>query len=477
MDRNRRALLSYASGAAVLALLPHTSHAARSAPVQLTSGLTAGSFQQFTAVIEVDGTLRLNPDGQKVTTKPIQVVADLEFDEKALAVGQRARCVRHYTKAEAAIKIDRGGLTNKLRDELRTVCIEVGEESATMYSPLGPLTRDELELLKLPADPALWQALLPTKAVQAGDNWKLSDPTLAMLLGIEVVTTNEVTAKLVQMDDKLAQMELAGAVTGAIGGVSAEFDLKAKYSFDLAKKYIPWVALGIKEKRAIGHAQPGYEITSRVRIAATPLRSSPHLADGFLAQFPLELKDGSTLLSHESTEGGFHLLHDRRWHVMADHRDATIMRMVDHGDLIAQCNISRLKNLAPDKRLSLDGFAQEVQTTLGKTLDHILDTDQSTTDQGLRQLRIVAAGTVQEVPVQWTYYHLTDDEGRSAALVYTMDSRLVERFAELDRAMVSSLELRSRAIDSAAPATANTPEKKPAAPAEQAAKPAASTKK
>ena len=95
MDRNRRVLLSYASGAAVLALFPHTSHAARSAPVQLTSGLTAGSFQQFTAVIEVEGILRLNPDGQKVTAKPIQVVADLEFDEKALVVGQRARCVRH----------------------------------------------------------------------------------------------------------------------------------------------------------------------------------------------------------------------------------------------------------------------------------------------------------------------------------------------------------------------------------------------
>ena len=46
----------------------------------------------------------------------------------------------------------------------------------------------------------------------------------ATLLGIEVVTANDVTAKLVQNDGKLAMMELQGNVAGAIGGVATDID-------------------------------------------------------------------------------------------------------------------------------------------------------------------------------------------------------------------------------------------------------------
>jgi hypothetical protein len=186
----------------------------------------------------------------------------------------------------------------------------------------------------------------------------------------------------------------------------------------------------------------------------------------------MELKEGSTLLTHDSKEGEFTLLHDRRWHVVADNQASTILRLVDRGDLIAQCNISRLKDMPEGKQLALDAFQEEVGSTLGKgpeggtanktTERQVVNADQATTDNGLRQLRVVVAGAVQEVPVQWTYYHLSDSKGRNIALVFTMDARLVERFAELDRSMISSLELRSRAAD-AAPSAEENPQEAPAA--------------
>jgi hypothetical protein len=266
--------------------------------------------------------------------------------------------------------------------------------------------------------------------------------------------------------------------------VATDLDVKAKYNFDLAQKQISWLALGIKEKRAIGHAEPGYEITSRVRIGAESISQSPQLADSLLKQFPMDLKEGSTLLTHESKDGAFTLLHDRRWHVVADDQASTILRLVDRGDLISQCNISRLKDMPAGKQLTLEAFQEEVASTLGKNIQgatadagkrEVVNSDQATTDGGLRQLRVIVAGAVQEVPVQWTYYHLSDEKGRNIALVYTMDARLAERFAELDRSMISSLELRSRAADAATetPSEEN-PQEAPAA--ETASKPNAKAK-
>ena len=56
---------------------------------------------------------------------------------------------------------------------------------------------------------------------------------------------------------------MAGVVQGAIGGVSTEIELKAKYEYDLQQKRITWFALLIKEKRAVGHVSPGTLSTAR----------------------------------------------------------------------------------------------------------------------------------------------------------------------------------------------------------------------
>jgi hypothetical protein len=330
---------------------------------------------------------------------------------------------------------------------VKLVCVNVGEESATVYSPLGPMLRDELELLKVPGEAVVWNALLPSKPVKPGDTWKPADTTLAKLLGIEVITQAKVTAKLIEVKGGLAMMELDGSISGAVGGIATDMNLKAKFNFDLARRQVTWLALGIAEKRAIGHAEPGYDITSRVRVSATPLSTSAELADGLLKSFDLKMHSGSTLLTHDSTEGAFQLLHDRRWHVMADHRDATILRLIDHGDLIAQCNITRLRDQPVDKYLALDAFQQEITGTLGKNFEQVVTADESTTENGLRQLCVVIAGQAQDVPVQWTYYHLTDRTGRSTSMVFTMDARLADRFAELDRSLVGTLVMRSRSID------------------------------
>ena len=117
--------------------------------------------------------------------------------------------------------------------------------------------------------------LLPEKAVGIGQTWEHEGPVLAGLLGLEAVHQSDAKSTLVAVQEGIAKMELSGSVSGAVGGVAADVQIEANYSFDLAKKRITHLALSIREDRAIGHAAPGLDVTARVRMTVSPLRESP----------------------------------------------------------------------------------------------------------------------------------------------------------------------------------------------------------
>ena len=123
---------------------------------------------------------------------------------------------------------------------------------------------------------------------------------------------------------------------------------------------------------------------------------------------------------------------------MLERNDVTVLRLVDRGDLIAQCNITPLAPLGQDEPLSLEGFQEEVKRVLGKNLEEITEASEETGDSGLRMLRVIVAGKVGELPIQWTYYHLSDEKGRRTSLVFTLESSLLDRFATIDRELIGN---------------------------------------
>ena len=57
----------------------------------------------------------------------------------------------------------------------------------------------------------------------------------------------------------------------------------------------------------------------------------------------------------------------------------------------------------------------------------------------VRALRIVVAGQMSDVPLQWIYYHLTHVSGRRLSCVFTMSAEELERFGGEDLEMTGSL--------------------------------------
>jgi hypothetical protein len=122
---------------------------------------------------------------------------------------------------------------------------------------------------------------------------------------------------------------------------------------------------------------------------------------------------------------------------MVERHDATILRLVDRGDLIAQCNISPLPTFAKGEVLTLEGFQNDVKQVLGKNFGQVVEAAQEAGDDGLVMQRVTVGGPSGELPIQWTHYHLYDAKGHRASLVFTIEGSLVERFAQIDRELVS----------------------------------------
>lgn len=415
-----------------------------------------GDLSRVTAQLEVGGNLKIVVEG-KVKPLPMSVVAQLVYDELVFAAdADHVSSLRYYDRADATIKIEKGGAKPALRDTHRLIGADWGTAGVTLFSPRGPLKRDELDLLALPANSLLIDGLLPSEPVAVGGAWKHADALLAALLDLDAVSASNVQSTLKNATaGRSATVELSGTVEGAIHGVSTKVELKGRYTYDFPRRRITHFVLLANEDRSIGHVATGVDVTSKVTLTITPLAESKHLSrdDAALADFVSDLSHNPLL--HESAASGFRLFLDRRWHSVNEDPKLLTLRFVDRGDLLAQCNISPLAKAAPGQHVTLERFQADIREALGNNFGQFLRASEGADDQGRTFYSVVANGKVSELPIEWHYYLVADAEGRQVAFAFTLEEGLVERFADTDRLLVGNVELFEPPVETARPTPAN----------------------
>ncbi len=413
----------------------------------LTPDLKAGQVQQVQAMLEVHGDLLVAADEGGQEKVPIVVTGKVSYEERLLAVSESKhllRSVRQYHDASAEVKVGQGLAHPKLNSERRLIVAQLGEDGAILFSPQGPLSRDDLDLVDIQGNSLAVPGLLPCRPVQAGERWPLGRESLAVLLGLDVITQSDVQGTFEKRDGQTAILAIEGAAEGSAKGVISKIVIRAKANFDLSRRAVTWLAANIREQREIGQAEPGFDVTARLRLALSPQNQSESLNDQALSAVNLTADGGARLLQFRPQKSGFELVHDRRWRAMLDRHDVCVLRCVDRGDLIAQCNISELADAEPGQRLTLETFQQQVLQSLTSSAGQVTEASQNTTEDGRRVLRVQAAGIASEVPIMWVFYHLSNDSGRQASLSFTFESRMLDRLADGDRQLVESFQFVSR---------------------------------
>lgn len=436
----------------LLALTAQSAPGSADSSVTLQSARKPGTIDRVALKLEIGGDMNERVDGNVESTK-MSVVCDLGFDEKTLEIPSGGkgpwRSVRHYDAISAVIKLADDGFKPQLRPGRRLMGVEVDSPTITYFSPHGPLNADELELVTIVGDSLLLDRLLPEKQVAKGDSWKLPDSLLVAMLNLDAASKTNVRSVVTKITETAVNMQMEGNVQGAFGGVSTEIALKAKYRFNRKTKRVDWLGLLVKEQRDIGHVEPGFDVVVRLQLTVTPKADSPDLTDEAIAGLVLEPTATLRELAYESPQGGYRFMHARNWYIKDAHRDRVTLRMLDRGDLVAQCNVSALPKLPPGKEVPLSEFQSDVQKALDKNFGQFVEARQSANEAGYRIYRVVAQGTASDLPIQWNYYLVADQQGRRVAFAFAVESDLVKRLNKNDEKLVNSLRFLDPKVASA----------------------------
>lgn len=445
----------------------------------LTCETAPSEYRRVKLVVESSGNLLVRPvvaavkgkvvnqDQAPLRQVPFEVNVTQLYDERVLTHSESSiASLRYYRDLEGSLTIAKTASKPEIAGPRRWICAKLDAEGRAYFSPVEPLKREELDLVDVPGNPLALNRLSPGKSVKVGETWKHENAVLESILGIDkILEQTDLQSKLVEVKDGVAIISLTGGVVGSVQSVKSQIQLQAKYNIDLKSHQVTWIAMGLTEKRDVSVAQPGYESTTRIRLATMPLDAVPELDDTNRDRVKLDDPVAGKVLAFQSAKGGFQFVHDVRWHNMIDRLDGSVLRLVDRGDLVAQCTVTDLPKLSAGQRTSLDAFVAEIKTKLGKSLQTIQETNESTTESGLTLQRVAATAVADGVAVNWIYYLAIRDDGRRVALMFTHDSAMAERFAAADITIVSSLQLIDKEATPAAAvsAPAKVPEAKTSA--------------
>ena len=383
------------------------------------------------------GTPEPKPLALKVGTK-------VEFAERVAAVddrGQPVRSIRQVDRAAAAINGEVRPYNSALRAELATLVADRREGSVAIASPGGPLTRSELELVQGPGDPLALPMLLPSRPVGVGDRWDVGDLAARNLSGYDALATNALEATLEALDDASARVRLLGSIRGAALGGEGTMACDGSFTFDRKANRVDKLTFRRAETRRAGPVEAGLDVKSVLNVTRAPAAPTRPLDDDAFVDKALGASRGNELLLFVAPDGKYTLLHDREWHLYWDDNRQVILKRLDRGEMVAQCNLSAGPNAGKGRHQDLEQFRDDLKKALGGRFVHFVG--QGEVDgaaAGGFRYKVTVQGRQGDSGVLWHYYLIANPDGDQLIATFTLGLAQQAQFADQDLRLIGSME-------------------------------------
>lgn len=406
---------------------------------------------QLSSHLQVEGQIFPQPGEQSAL--PLKVDAGFRYRERFLeGAGRQAqslRAVRFYDQAGASITAGPQVSNIDLRNQTRLIVAHGTDLGVELFSPQAPLQFAELDLLHSPGDSLVIAALLPDSGVEPGDKWKPEGWVLPLLAGIEAVEKGALSCELLGVEKNEAKIRFQGNITGAVLGAAARVELTGELTFDTTRRCWTGLKLTQTEKRAVGPVSPGLDLKAQLSVKRQTATDEGPLTDTALEKLPLQPNAAARLLMFEAPAWNTRFLYERNWHLLTQNSDLAMLRLLEQGELLAQCTIKKLADAGPGRHVSEEVFQQDIRATLGKNYGQQLRAERIRVRDGLYVFRVVVVGTVaakndegddSPTPMQWIYYLVANADGRQLALVFTSDPKRADRWKDRDLGIVGGVE-------------------------------------
>ena len=368
---------------------------------------------------------------------PLDSDAVLDFEEFA---DDRGLAMRFYHQAGCDWRIDGRRRKTRLRDEVRFTRVNRTSLPETIFSPADYMTRDEVDLLKTPVCSLAIDGLIPEKIEPNDEPFFPSLEAVAAALNLSSAQSSDVSVRLVAVDEETLRFQLDGTVEGSAAGVPTEQKVVGKLAYDRNRQLVSWAAIAIHERRTIGVAEPGFDISATIKMLRRPMDAAVGLV-----KHPASRTDGDPMMVEiESKMLRVAAMMDRRWQPMTDVSGHSVWRMTENDRSVAQVDLRTLPTLQSGQSWTLEDFVRDVTKTLGTQMDQILDRKRSISSSGLEVMTVTATGKAGDVDVRWTLVHLADTQGKSPTgrrvqATFTLQSDAIDAFAGSEQQLASSL--------------------------------------
>ncbi len=348
------------------------------APLRLVESNAPGRQYHVSCRVVIDGMLSIPADkGQAARTIKVAGKSKVEYDERILKANERT--IRHYDSLDFDRTFDGEEQHSSLRREVSRLVVLRHKQYEVPFSPSGPLTWGEIELVRTDVFTPALKGLLPTQPVRVGDAWPAEPEAVQELTDLEEITSGGLRCKLESVGTIVGRRQARISFQGDVRGIGedgpASHQLDGTLYFDLEANTLSYVSLRGTRTLPGPNGQAGGKIEGSFTLTRTPLPSSPALSDAALRGLVLEPNDENTQLLFDSPALGVRFLYPRGWRVAGtnprtlglDHRGGSgLMLAMDPGppqpNAVQQFHQAAQKGLAQQKaRISRVGQPQQLQ--------------------------------------------------------------------------------------------------------------------
>ena len=374
----------------------------------------------------------------KETVLPLEVRANLAYEQQCIETFKRA--IRHYEKGTAQIRIDKQNQTSVLGESKRDLNVFLAgrnkiTKSLLFACPNKLLEQSEVELVRTPFDFLTLSGFLAHDDAKVGTSWQPADQDLVNVLAIDLIYTNDVELTVKEMNDDQTKIYVTGRATGEVDGEDIEVTISAVGLIDNQKDFVKSFRASMREVRDAGQIAPGFEGTVKFDLRATKKTDAESI--------PVALRDNPVRFRPQKLawqpENSFEVYFDPRWRLITSEDQAAVFRLLDNGDLLAQCNVVQLPNRPENNLLELAEFRSEVGKMMDGADAEILNSKESQSSRGLSVLKVEVLGEEKNVPIRWTYYHVGHNDGRRLTFIFSVEDEVYDRFNLFGNSLVDAV--------------------------------------
>jgi hypothetical protein len=395
---------------------------------------------------ELDVKTRLVFNERIVPTGPDGMICPVGKDSGKGSPGGLAggslKVIRHVVQAASAINGEIRPLAASLRPDVALLVAEKRERGwpVIVFSPAGPLSWSELELVQTVGDPVALADLLPAEAVRVGEHWKVRDTAAKAMSGYDTLTANNLEATLESVDDDRARIRLKGRIEGLAYGGPGVIGCEGFATFDRQAARINHVDLNRVETRQPGPVEAGLDLTSTLMVARDAAEPSASLSDAALANVPLGVGPHSESLRITAPGGRATLLVDRHWHIFWEDSRMSVLKRLDGGQIIAQCNLMVAPSAGQGRHQDPGQFRDDIRRGLKNRFLRYLGAGEidGHPDGGFRY-KVGVQGREGDLGVIWYYYLLAGPEGDQLLATFTLAEDNAKAFGEHDVDVIGSV--------------------------------------